>query len=709
MQNFLPVADSDTHSKTPSYVTANFALITIVVTLIILGITLFVYSKTLNETNNQRNTSIAIMQSAYSLLHNVQSLESFQKDSLIVGNSDFKKDTETEARISTINNSINELTQLTNVLATLKEQALTLQNMIHNRTDMVLQVRKSYENGELKTPEGTALMNNARLTSDKITDQTNKLVSSAQQLVDENYEKKLQNLNFFTKLSMICFTLAVLGLLYLIYLYNKMHYSLNNLNNLYKSSYKKLSHILEFTSDMIIAIDNNLCLTYFNNAFNKEFYSLFQKEINIGTSLPTLFDKADDAKEKLLPIWNESIHGTELSKHVEFRLNDKNYVYEIISNPIKNDDMKIIGAILIIRNVSEHSEDKRHLEEAYNELNQSMTTLQTTNEKISLLVEMSDVILACETTNELSEVIAKFCNRILSFTGGTLYTMHPSKNYLESTASWGNSTAQEPTFSYDACWALRLGKIHYSSIDSSELLCSHIKIHPEVERTYLCVPLIAQNDIYGLLYLELENAQATLPLPQNETNLIKSLAELAALSFANVRLRENLHYHSIRDPLTSLYNRRYLEYFLSKEIVESKHKQIPICLLILDLDHFKSINDAYGHDAGDLALKEFAILLTNHCRPTDLASRYGGEEFVLVLCDTNLQVAKERAEIIRSATEKILITYGSQQISTFTVSIGIAEFPKDALNAHQLIEKADKALYHAKHTGRNKVSVAEPI
>jgi diguanylate cyclase (GGDEF)-like protein len=173
------------------------------------------------------------------------------------------------------------------------------------------------------------------------------------------------------------------------------------------------------------------------------------------------------------------------------------------------------------------------------------------------------------------------------------------------------------------------------------------------------------------------------------------------LALANVRLRENLRHQSIRDPLTSLYNRRYLEDFLFKQLHQAERSNVPLCVLMFDLDHFKKINDTYGHDAGDAALKEFGRILQSDIRVSDVASRYGGEEFMVVLYDADAAAAKARADSIREAFSMAQIRYGAQIIGPLSVSIGIAEFPKDGKTLEILIETADRALYYAKNNGRN--------
>ncbi len=232
------------------------------------------------------------------------------------------------------------------------------------------------------------------------------------------------------------------------------------------------------------------------------------------------------------------------------------------------------------------------------------------------------------------------------------------------------------------------------------MICNHVA-QAEQPEILMCVPLMAQNDIYGLLYLELNPEE--IERIEDHKLLINAFSELTALALANVRLRENLRHQSIRDPLTSLYNRRYLEDFLFKQLHQAERTKVPLCLLMLDLDHFKKLNDTYGHDAGDAALKEFGKILQNDIRVSDIASRYGGEEFIIVLYDADAAAAKSRANSIREAFSMAQIRYGAQVIGPLSVSIGISQFPSDGQTLQTLVESADRALYCAKNNGRNQV------
>lgn len=475
-----------------------------------------------------------------------------------------------------------------------------------------------------------------------------------------------------------------------------------------KNIENQLRSILEGATDMIAAVDNKYRYIMLNKAYEREFKRLFGKPITIGMTLDDIFKDSPNSKNKLIKQWKEFLKGGEFIRNIEFEINKEHNVYEITSSVIQNENNEINGTVHIIRNVTKHVQEQLELKESYKKLNEGIQALQDKNEQITLLVEMSDIMLACSSQEELCHVMKKYCQRMLHFASGYLYVMHPSKNYLEIAASWGSPNTQETIFTPDECWAIRLGRMHQVSHSRNELICNHVNASAEHVLSFICIPLMAQNDIYGLLYMEIPQEPA-IAFSQNQQLIITAFSELTALAFANVRLRENLRYQSMRDPLTGLYNRRYLEDFLLKQIHQSERTKSPIALLMLDLDHFKKINDTYGHDAGDVALKELGKILQEDIRVGDIAARYGGEEFIVAFYNTDEETSKARAEHIRQAVSRLQIKYGAQHVGPITISIGLALYPTHGRTAMELIEAADKALYFAKAHERNKVVLYSDI
>jgi diguanylate cyclase (GGDEF)-like protein/PAS domain S-box-containing protein len=167
-------------------------------------------------------------------------------------------------------------------------------------------------------------------------------------------------------------------------------------------------------------------------------------------------------------------------------------------------------------------------------------------------------------------------------------------------------------------------------------------------------------------------------------------------------LQSKLREQAIRDPLTHLFNRRYLEETLERELARATREDYSVCVIMIDLDHFKRVNDTYGHEAGDEILKTFAITLSEHCRRGDFACRYGGEEFVIVMPNISMEVAYERAENIRQSLNSLCVPYGDYSL-TVTISTGIACYPVHGDSRESILRAADQAMYGAKEAGRDHI------
>jgi diguanylate cyclase (GGDEF)-like protein len=180
-----------------------------------------------------------------------------------------------------------------------------------------------------------------------------------------------------------------------------------------------------------------------------------------------------------------------------------------------------------------------------------------------------------------------------------------------------------------------------------------------------------------------------------------------SLALANIRLRETLHHQVVHDVLTGLFNRRYLEETLEREIFRGRRKGASLGLIMLDLDHFKRFNDTYGHEAGDNLLRTLGKFLGKRVRREDVACRYGGEEFVLILAEASQEIVYQRAEEIRREFPKVPVWYRGQVLESVTVSLGVAMFPEHGATGRDVLRAADDAMYRAKAQGRNRVLVAE--
>lgn len=349
-------------------------------------------------------------------------------------------------------------------------------------------------------------------------------------------------------------------------------------------------------------------------------------------------------------------------------------------------------------------EKNKNLEIAIEELNRRTLEMQW-------LRELSAGLQSCLYMEEASKLMVQYVNQLLPKVAGCLYLMHPSHNYLEALISWNHPLQEEKLIKSEECIALRQGKTWEVEDPRLNLGCSHCKIR-ENAPPYTCMPMFAQSDITGLVYLEWKMAPeqniAEFSLQKKHDHMLAGIiVEQLSVGISNILLRERLRNQSFRDTLTDLYNRRYLEETLERELSRCARKKTPLALLMLDVDHFKQFNDNFGHDAGDLVLQAFAKVLKNFVRKGDIPCRYGGEEFILVIPEINQDTVIRRTETLLQLIRDIQVHYGGASLSQITASIGIAMFPEHGENIQDLISVADLALYKAKNTGRNQALVYE--
>jgi diguanylate cyclase (GGDEF)-like protein len=178
---------------------------------------------------------------------------------------------------------------------------------------------------------------------------------------------------------------------------------------------------------------------------------------------------------------------------------------------------------------------------------------------------------------------------------------------------------------------------------------------------------------------------------------------------ANLKLRETLRIQSVRDPLTGLFNRRFMQESFDRELRRAARTNRTLGGILLDIDHFKQFNDSFGHEAGDVVLREVGGFLQSHVRGEDIACRVGGEEFMLILPDASLDVTRQRAERVREEIKRVCVQYAGRLLGTVTVSGGVVVFPVHGTTIDALLRSADEALYQAKAQGRDQVVVAKLV
>ncbi|MFI4923031.1 MAG: diguanylate cyclase [Burkholderiales bacterium] len=362
------------------------------------------------------------------------------------------------------------------------------------------------------------------------------------------------------------------------------------------------------------------------------------------------------------------------------------------------------------RDLSQSAQDKRALKDLHDKLENGTRLLQQREHEKVVLGQMSGVLQSCMNVKEAYNAIAQFGKRLFPGEAGVFFVMHDSREYLEATATWGEPEIGGPLFAPEECWALRRGRLHLVDDPRIGLQCDHVKAAGVPQLPYLCVPMVVHSETVGLLHLQLETDSIRSEAAQRLDviqQLAATFADQVALAVTNLRLRETLRQQSILDPLTGLHNRRYLKEVMQRELARTERKKTMLAVIILDVDHFKRFNDTYGHEAGDAVLRSLAQLIERQIRGSDIACRYGGEEFILVLPEASLNIARQRGELLREAAQSMHITSSGKTLGPVSISLGLALFPQHGHTAEELIQAADAALYRAKQAGRNRLTIAE--
>jgi diguanylate cyclase (GGDEF)-like protein/PAS domain S-box-containing protein len=417
----------------------------------------------------------------------------------------------------------------------------------------------------------------------------------------------------------------------------------------------------------------------------------------------------------------------------EYRLRDRNGHFRwflVRANPIRNSAGQILKWFGSCTDIENQKQNQQILEEqilertaqladantrlqeemlekdfARNELDQQnermMTELQKRSERATMLAKMGELLQSCISRDEVFAAALGYAPKIFPTARGAVALLDSSRSHAEVLGSWSECQLPMKEFEPTECWALRTGHPHLVVAGDSTAPCMHAA---GVKNSYLCIPILAQGETLGILHL-----QATDEVPQlnsAELSFKTTFAGQVGLSIANIRLREALRIQSVRDALTGLYNRRYLEEVLDRETRRAGRAGQSMGILMLDLDHFKHFNDTYGHDAGDAVLRETAAFLLKNVRAEDFVCRYGGEEFVVILPTADLEGSKMRAEKLRSKMRELSIMHQGKSLGMVTLSVGVAAFPAHGTSPKELMAAADGGLYEAKRGGRDQVAVA---
>lgn len=494
---------------------------------------------------------------------------------------------------------------------------------------------------------------------------------------------------------------------------------------------QKLRAIIHANIDAIITIDSMGIITSANPATETMFgYSQTQLlDNNVAMLMPT--PQAVQHDQYLTHYLRGGTPGV-IGKRREMegkRANGDIFPLELAVSEVKSKQEHFFVGML--RDISERKQAQEAIEELNTELRETNNNLSTEirerkkaedeakniNAKLEIFIrdlqsytddihqlnEMSDFLQACNNLHELTDVINTFAQRFFNSRAGALYLIHDEKLELYE-KGWGEGFNPWNRFLLSECWAMRNSKIHPSSKPQENLICQHF--HSDDDKAHTCIPLYARAKQVGLLVL-----YAHSPLwsdnpahNANRAQLLQAFADHIAGAISNQNLRALLQDQSTRDPLTGLHNRRFLNEQMQLEISRCQREERSFGILLADIDHFKAINDNFGHDVGDRVLTTIAAQLHSGIRASDILCRFGGEEFVVLLPDADLKQAQVIAEKLRLRIAQLPDDLKLNRPTT--LSIGVAAYPAHGSSIEDLIKAADTALYEAKRTGRNRCVLA---
>ena len=355
-------------------------------------------------------------------------------------------------------------------------------------------------------------------------------------------------------------------------------------------------------------------------------------------------------------------------------------------------------------------ENKLELQEAYQEMAACVSELKEGIVETSLLSELVEQLQSCQNIEEICSISSQYVQKLFPASQGALFLIDPIKDIAEAVSVWGDSVSTEKMFIPWNCWAIRRGRLHLVDDAHPGLLCGHI--YGSKVGQYICIPMMAHGKTMGILHMNYTTPERDQQISTNgvyneqKARLATAVADHIALTLSNLKQRETLRQQSIRDILTGLFNRRYMEETLMRELHRAEREKKPLGVIMFDIDHFKEFNDQFGHDGGDALLRALGGFLIKRTRGGDIVSRYGGEEFVIVFPSATLEDTRLQAEKLRLGVKDLMVYHLDKPLTMCTLSFGVAAFPEHGSTNEMILKSADTALYRAKNDGRDQVAVA---
>lgn len=624
------------------------------------------------------------------ILSEIQNMELEQRDYLII------KD---QTSLKTYNNTSQEINQKINSLANFPE-IIPNQNLWLNNLKRALKEHLAMSQTiiELESIEnlGNVQQKAIIIKKKEHTDRLNQISDEMKSLIENTLTAQLVKTETTLEREFFGFWLAIcLSVLILVKVYFLIAQELKLLKLIEETLQERLN-IMEAAIDGIALLNKNGEYIYLNQSHAKVFGYQNKNEL-LNQNWRQLYypEEVERLESEVFPLlqqkryWRGEANG---------KRKDGSQFAEEVSLSLTEDNK----LICVCRDISKSKQSQALLDQANDQLLAKVRELEEYNQEILLVAEMKEILQACLTIDEAKSALPILLQRLFPQMSGNIFLYNNDNGLLESVANWNDETDKHLNyFTTQDCWALRNSKSHYLDCSQPGLKCKHLNPDSSSGES-LCIPMIAQGEILGLLSF---NSSKLGQLTSSKQKLAETIATNFALTIANLKLRSRLEEESIRDPLTGLFNRRYMEESLKREIYKCERKQEFIAIIMLDVDYFKLFNDSYGHLAGDALLRELGSFLQANIRASDIACRYGGEELIVIMPETSLEFAQQRGEQIRQAVKNIQLKSEPQIDAKISISLGVACFPLHGLTAQEVIKAADTALYRAKKEGRDRVMV----
>ena len=506
-------------------------------------------------------------------------------------------------------------------------------------------------------------------------------------------------------------------------------------NGIAEARAREFEQVLEQSGEAVIVKDLNAVVTY----WNREAASLYgySAQEAIGQPLRKLH-AADLSEADYARILERVRSGKSSSASTERRKKNGEIVrVSLKTTPLLDAQGKLIGEITVARDVTTLHRTEEALRAAQATLEARLSAIREANRNLTRemsarrkadaamkrnnqtlvatvrqlesfhrdgesLSRMAELLQSCSQRDEAYAIVRETAAQLFPDSAGSLFIYRESRDVLEHVTTWGGGPGPGATLAPDECWALRLGSPHFVPRKGT-IRCRHPH---DGTGSYVCMPVQGQGQILGLLHIALEVGARSMRPARDAEQRLRAMTDRVGPALANLKLRDALRELALHDGLTGLYNRRYMDDALKRELLRAERSGKPVSVLMIDIDHFKIFNDKHGHDAGDFVLNAVARAIMKGIRPSDIACRYGGEELAVVLSECDLESARVRAEQLCRAVRETNLVHLGQTLPAPTASFGVAAYPGNGTKPADLLKAADQALYRAKQEGRDRVCTA---